>query len=125
MPSIAQSYEVILDFTNDTHDAATVQLLRDYGCHSNRIVLLNPGESISLVLDAGDSYKYTVKTKSKVVNVTARAWRDVVCGLSQLFPPPANPWPPALLSTRTPVNGITIDRLFRETRFCLFDYNDT
>ena len=70
MPSIAQSYEVILDFTNDTHDAATVQLLRDYGCHSNRILLLNPGESISLVLDAGDSYKYTVKTKSKVVNVT-------------------------------------------------------
>jgi len=112
MPSITQSYEVILDFTNDTLDSATVQLLRDYGCFSNRIVLLDPGESISLVLDAGHAN-------------SARAWRDVVCGLSQLFPPPAHPWPPTLLSTRTPVNGITIDRLFRETRFCLFDYNDT
>ncbi len=70
MPSITQSYEVILDFTNDTLDSATVQLLRDYGCFSNRIVLLDPGESISLVLDAGHAYKYTVKTKSKVVNVT-------------------------------------------------------
>ena len=70
MPSIAQNYEVVLDFTNDTLDSATVQLLRDYGCHSNRIVMLNPGETVSLILDAGDTYKYTLKTKSKVVNVT-------------------------------------------------------
>lgn len=70
MPSVAQSYEVILDFTNDTHDSATVQLLRDYGCRSNRTVLLNPGETVSLVLDAGDTYKYTLKTKTKVVNIT-------------------------------------------------------
>ncbi|EJD03568.1 uncharacterized protein FOMMEDRAFT_139805 [Fomitiporia mediterranea MF3/22] len=126
MPSISQSYEVILDFTNDTHDSATVQLLRDYGRPSNRIVLLNPGETMSLVLDAGDTYKYTVKTRSKVVNITARAWRDVVCGLSQLFLPGSSPWPPQLVTTRTrtPVNGITVDRHFRETRFCLFDYSD-
>lgn len=71
MPSISQSYEVILDFTNDTHDSATVQLLRDYGRPSNRIILLKPGETMSLVLDAGDTYKYTLKTKSKVVNVTS------------------------------------------------------
>lgn len=75
MPSIAQSYEVILDFTNDTHDSATVQLLRDYGC-SNRVVLLNPGETISLVLDAGDTYKYTLKTKTNVVNITYVALKD-------------------------------------------------
>jgi len=125
MPSIAQSYEVLLDFTNDTRDAATVQLLRDYGCHSSRVVLLNPGETMSLVLDAGDSYKYTLKTKSKVVNVTARAWRDVVCGLSQLFPQaPSTPWPPSFSSDGSPVTGITVDRHFREMRFCLFDYND-
>ena len=71
MPSISQSYEVILDFTNDTLDSATVQLLRDYGRPSNRIILLNPGETMSLVLAAGDTYKYTLKTKYKVVNVTS------------------------------------------------------
>ena len=71
MPSISQSYEVILDFTNDTLDSATLQLLRDYGRPSNRIILLNPGETMSLVLAAGDTYKYTLKTKYKVVNVTS------------------------------------------------------
>ena len=70
MPSVVQSYEVILDFTNDTQDAATVQLSRDYGCRSGRIALLNPGDTVSLVLDAGDTYKYTLKTKTKVINVT-------------------------------------------------------
>jgi hypothetical protein len=71
MPSIVHSYEVFLDFTNDTQDAATVQLSRDYyGCQSGRTALLNPGDTISLVLDAGDIYKYTLKTKTKVINVT-------------------------------------------------------
>lgn len=70
MPSISQSYEVLLDFTNDTLDTASLQLLRDYGRTSNRAVLLKPGETITLVLDAGDSYKYTLKTRTKVVNIT-------------------------------------------------------
>ena len=46
-------YEVLLDFTNDTHDCATVQLQRDYGRNTGAIVLLRPGESVTLVLDAG------------------------------------------------------------------------
>ena len=72
MPSVAQSYEVLLDFINDIPDSATVQLLKDYrdGCRSGSVVLLRPGESVSLVLDAGDSYSYTVKTKQNVVNLT-------------------------------------------------------
>ncbi|KAJ3490566.1 hypothetical protein NLI96_g1368 [Meripilus lineatus] len=87
MPGLSEAYEVLLDFTNDTHDAATVQLLRDYGRGTNAIVLLHPGESITLVLDAGarftspnalwmiytspgSVYQYALKTRSKVANVT-------------------------------------------------------
>ena len=55
MPGRTEQYEVMLDFTNDTHDPATVQLLRDYGRTTNAVVLLHPGESITLVLDAGMS----------------------------------------------------------------------
>ena len=55
MPGRTEAFEVLLDFTNDTHDAATIQLLRDYGRSSSAIVLLHPGESITLVLDAGAS----------------------------------------------------------------------
>ena len=53
MPGTTQ-YEVLLDFTNDTHDCATVQLQRDYGRNTGAIVLLHPGESVTLVLDAGE-----------------------------------------------------------------------
>lgn len=70
MPAVTQGYEVLLDFTNDMHDAATVQLQRDYGRQAGNAVLLRPGESVTLVLDAGAVYRYCVKTKTKVVNVT-------------------------------------------------------
>lgn len=63
------SYEVCLDFTNDTHDCATIQLLRDYGRTTNAIVLLHPGESVTLILDAGSVYKYALKSRTKVANV--------------------------------------------------------
>lgn len=87
MPARTEGYEVLLDFVNDTHDCATIQLLRDYGRNAGAIVLLQPGESVTLVLDAGtfcsintsgrlsypppgSIYQYALKTRSKVVNVT-------------------------------------------------------
>ena len=87
MPARTEGYEVLLDFVNDTHDSATIQLLRDYGRNSAAIVLLQPGESVTLVLDAGmcvcgiccelivliglgSVYQYALKTRTKVVNVT-------------------------------------------------------
>ncbi|KAI8981288.1 hypothetical protein BD414DRAFT_95817 [Trametes punicea] len=124
MPGTTQ-YEVLLDFTNDTHDCATVQLQRDYGRNTGAIVLLHPGESVTLVLDAGTVYKYALKTRSRVANVTARAWRDVRCTVSQLFPGGVSH---ASLSSAPseplrPVQGITVDHLWRDMRFCI--WNDT
>ncbi|TDL28313.1 hypothetical protein BD410DRAFT_737520 [Rickenella mellea] len=125
MPSSTQSYDVLLNFVNDTRDCATVQLLRDYGRHTNAIVMIKPGESVSLILDAGAVYQYALKTRSKVVNVTARAWRDVYCDMSRLFPPGVSP-ASVPLSQTTPVNGITVDRSFREARFCIHpDFDDS
>jgi hypothetical protein len=70
MPGLTGGYEVLLDFKNDTMDAATVQLARDYGQSTGSTVLLRPGESVTLVLDAGASYCYALKTRAKVANVT-------------------------------------------------------
>lgn len=124
MPGRTEDYEVLLYFVNDTHDCATVQLLRDYGRNTGATILLRPGESVTLVLDAGSVYQYALKTRSKVVNVTARSYRDVNCTVSQLFPggmpsasAPSGPW--------RPVNGITVDRLWRDMRFCLWNDYDT
>ncbi|KAI0931983.1 hypothetical protein AcV5_004656 [Taiwanofungus camphoratus] len=120
MPASTQ-YEVLLDFTNDTHDCASVQLLRDYGRNTDAIVLLHPGESITLVLDAGSVYQYALKTRSKVANVTARTWRDVNCAVSQLFPNGSHTMSQSSSDPWRPVNGITVDRLWRDMRFCMWN----
>jgi hypothetical protein len=70
MPSHSQPYEVLLDFMNDTPNCVTIQLLRDYGRNSGAIVLLYPGDTITLILDAGSVYRYALKSQSKVANVT-------------------------------------------------------
>lgn len=81
MPGLVQSYDVLLDFTNDTHDFTSLQLLRDYNNRNGSTagaVLIPPGETVTLVLDAGSVYKYVLKTCTKVASVT------YVSG----FPPP-------------------------------------
>ena len=73
MPGLIQSYDVLLDFTNDTHDYTSLQLLRDYNNRNGSTagaVLIPPGESVTLVLDAGSVYKYILKTCAKVASVT-------------------------------------------------------
>ncbi|KAG6888685.1 hypothetical protein C0995_006675 [Termitomyces sp. Mi166 len=70
MPSLVQSYDVLLDFTNDTLESVTVQVLHDYGRNTRSIVLLHPEESVTLVLDAGASYRYAVKQRTKVASIT-------------------------------------------------------
>lgn len=89
MPGLIQSYDVLLDFTNDTHDYTSLQLLRDYNNRNGSTagaVLIPPGESVTLVLDAGSVYKYVLKTCAKVASVTY---------VSPSFPspPPSRPSP--------------------------------
>lgn len=107
MPSAFQPYEVLLDLTNDTHDSVTIQLLRTYGRnHSDAVVLLNPTESITLVLESGSIYQYAVKMRSKVASITASGWRDIHCRISNLF---------ATGSTgQQPLSGVSVDRLWKD-----------
>jgi len=115
MPAITQDYEVLLVVTNDSHDCATVQLLRAYGRNTGAIVLLPPPEAVTLVLEAGSTYKYVIKTQSKLVSVSVRTWRDVQCTVSQLFSSTVTTSQPISL-----VNGITVDRIWRDYRFNLW-----
>jgi hypothetical protein len=69
MPAL-ENYDVLLDLTNDMYDPVSIQLLRDYGRQSGRIVLLNPAETLTLILESGCSYHYAVKSHTKVANVT-------------------------------------------------------
>ncbi|TFK57195.1 hypothetical protein OE88DRAFT_1650822 [Heliocybe sulcata] len=119
MPSISAAYEVLLDLTNDTRDFASVQLLRDYGRNTASAVVLRPGETLTLVLDAGSVYSYAVKAHTKVANITARTWRDTRCNVSGLFSSSVSQ--PSYPATISPMQGITVDRLWRDFRFCVWN----
>ena len=55
---------------------------------------------------------------------SARAWRDVSCPVSQLFPAaPAHPAPVSQTAPEPlrPVQGITVEQLWRDMRFCIWN----
>lgn len=113
MPAL-QNYDILLDLTNDMHDPVSIQLLRDYGRQTSRVVLLLPTESLTLILESGSTYQYAVKFRTKVANVTARSWRDMNCSISQLF---TGSLAESLSSSVSSApNGVSVDRLWRDHR---------
>jgi len=74
MPSLVQSYDIVLQLMNDMQDSVSIQLLSDYGRTTERVVLLNPTETATLVLESGSSYRYAVKSRTRVANVTWVPW---------------------------------------------------
>ena len=63
-PTCTIPYEVLVEFTNTTPDAVTMQVLRreDGGrAQAGPVIYLHQGESLSLVLTAGMAYKYAVR----------------------------------------------------------------
>ena len=78
MPTCTLPYEVLLEFTNDTHDAATLQLMRggDGFSGGGAMILLQRRESVSLVLNAGATYQYTLRQGEKAAKIS---WVDCLC----------------------------------------------
>ncbi|KAL1951630.1 hypothetical protein VTO73DRAFT_779 [Trametes versicolor] len=60
-PTCTLPYEVLLEFSNDTPDAATMQVLRREDGQAGPVIFLHHGEDISLVLTAGVAYKYALR----------------------------------------------------------------
>jgi hypothetical protein len=74
MPTCTLPYEVLFEFTNDTSEAATLQLVRrDDGFGEGAMILLQRRESVSLVLDAGATYQYTLRQGQKAAKIS---WVD-------------------------------------------------
>ncbi|KAI0051766.1 hypothetical protein FA95DRAFT_1554298 [Auriscalpium vulgare] len=118
MPAISDDYEVLLSIANDTHDCATVQLARDYSRGMGAVVLLQPGEDVTLVLEAGSTYKYVLKARSKLGSVSVRAWRDQNCSVSQVF---ASAGPQLQTGSVSIGGGVTVDRIWRDYRFTMWN----
>lgn len=70
-PTCTIPYEVLFCVTNDTPHAAIFQALRaDTGLRAGPAVLLHRGEAISLVLTAGQPYKYAVRQHGREANLS-------------------------------------------------------
>jgi len=119
MPAIAADYDVLLQFTNDTRDCASVQLARDFHspARNGASVLLLPGEHITLILAAGSTYQYVLKTGSKVASLSITRWRDATVPITYAFAGGGG----MQTGTTNPTAGITVDRIWRDYRFMLWD----
>lgn len=71
MPTSTKPFEVLLELTNDTPSDATIQLTRIDGEQSGGpAVLLQQGESVSLILNAGATYHYRLRQMSTQARIS-------------------------------------------------------
>ncbi|PPQ88661.1 hypothetical protein CVT25_010237 [Psilocybe cyanescens] len=87
MPTCTLPFEILLDFVNDTVDSCTLRLTRgnEDNFSNNATILLQPQDSISLVLNAGSTYQYTLKQKNRKGHVSVRVWKDVRITATDVF----------------------------------------
>lgn len=70
-PTCTIPYEVLFDIVNDTPYAATMQVLRsEDDARTGPAILVHSGECVSLVLTAGQPYKYAVRQHGKEASLT-------------------------------------------------------
>ncbi|KAF8898660.1 hypothetical protein BD779DRAFT_1485000 [Infundibulicybe gibba] len=106
MPTSTVPFEVLFEFTNNTADAATLQLTRgeDEVPTGGGMILLHSSESVSLVLNAGSTYKYALKQRGSKAYISVKAWQDTQCSVTDvlggILDPESPPW--------TPIQGITV-----------------
>ena len=63
-PTSTLPYEIVLEFTNNTCEPTALQVLRrDNGSPTGATILVHHAENVSLVLTAGQPYKYAMKHK--------------------------------------------------------------
>ncbi|KAH9950479.1 hypothetical protein B0H21DRAFT_536607 [Amylocystis lapponica] len=98
-PTCTLPYEVLFEFVNNTSEPTTMQVLRqDSGSPSGATILVHRGENVSLVLTAGQPYKYAMKHKGVEARVSVKLWNDTHCNISDIFPTASSP-------ARTPVRN--------------------
>ncbi|RDB28591.1 hypothetical protein Hypma_015445 [Hypsizygus marmoreus] len=113
MPTSTVPFEVLFEFTNDTINPATIQLARgDNEFSGDATILLQRGESVSLVLNAGSTYNYLLKQRSRKARISVKTWQDVQCTAAGVFAGRCGNG----YRSWTPIEGVTITCLQGEAR---------
>ncbi|KAH0590636.1 hypothetical protein H2248_000767 [Termitomyces sp. 'cryptogamus'] len=86
MPTSTKPFEVLLELTNDTHSDVTIQLVHiDSGQSEGPTVLLQEGECVSLVLNAGATYHYRLRQMGIQARISVKTWQDTQCSAAKVF----------------------------------------
>ncbi|GLB36228.1 hypothetical protein LshimejAT787_0305160 [Lyophyllum shimeji] len=86
MPTSTLPFEVLLEFTNDTSSAATVQLMRgESDASGGPSILLQRGENVSLVLSAGSTYHYRLRQSGRQARISVKTWQDTQCSVAKVL----------------------------------------
>ncbi|KAE9411030.1 hypothetical protein BT96DRAFT_912382 [Gymnopus androsaceus JB14] len=83
MPTSTQPFEILFDLTNDT--AGDVVFVPYSSGNTASSILLGRGRSISLVLDAGSMYHYTLKSSKQSWQISVKSWQDIRCTVSSVL----------------------------------------
>ncbi|KDR85073.1 hypothetical protein GALMADRAFT_53516 [Galerina marginata CBS 339.88] len=72
MPTCTLPFEILLEFFNDMAEPTTLQLTqaRDDNLTTGATILLQPEDSISLVLNAGSTYHYLFKQHIRKAHIS-------------------------------------------------------
>jgi len=110
MPTSTLPYEVLLELSNNTSNVATLQLVYgDDEFSTGAIISLQRFETVSLVLNAGSTYKYILQQQGKQLQMTVKTWRDIQCNLTSILPGRSSS-----TASWTPTEGVTVVHLIRD-----------
>ncbi|KAI5836111.1 hypothetical protein K523DRAFT_346596 [Schizophyllum commune Tattone D] len=80
MPASTKTYDCLFEFTNDMAQPTILHLTR---CSTGGVELWE-GESVTLILESGSTYYYTVKQGAKEARISVRSWQSFRCTASAI-----------------------------------------
>ncbi|KAF9069122.1 hypothetical protein BDP27DRAFT_1326042 [Rhodocollybia butyracea] len=95
MPTSTRPFEILFDLTNDTNVEIMFEMTSQSGRRIPSSILLGSGKSVSLVLEAGSTYNYTLQTSKRVWQISVKSWQDLSLIMSSVL---SGSIPPSTLS---------------------------
>ncbi|KAJ3750280.1 hypothetical protein DFH05DRAFT_61579 [Lentinula detonsa] len=85
MPASTRPFDVLFELVNDLNVDIVLELTPLGGGRVSKNVLLGRGKGLSLVLDAGSTYRYTLMTTTRFSRMTIQVWNDIQCTSSSIL----------------------------------------
>ncbi|KAF9532004.1 hypothetical protein CPB83DRAFT_904131 [Crepidotus variabilis] len=88
MPTSTQPFEILFEVHNDTLHSTTLQAIRGEPRDSPTLgptATITEYDELSLVLDAGRTYRYVLYHLGERAEISVRVWKDTQISVSDIF----------------------------------------